>query len=252
MKCTQVVTALLMVAFPLVAQNAAKKKPASGAGETVKYVELKYLGKDGTNRLDHVNTAIDRLLAPNASLFASPVLNLAAIRGTPEGIAQAEEMLKRYDVPSPFPASEGPRQIQLLLYVLESAESTSTAPPGLEPALEQMRNTFGSQGFRLNETLLLQGLSGSSFTLNGTLALEGDDTRTSVFSAQYKGISYEAARKTVSVHAFEFHVRSAGSSSSIDTNLNLREGQKLILGKLTRDEKARPLFLVISTKVEQP
>jgi hypothetical protein len=153
------------------------------------------------------------------------------------------------------------RQIQLTIYVIEATSQLaqdSPLPSNLASAVEQLRTAFGYKRFRLMDTILLQGREGAPVSLSGLLPLTATRSGEKLFySAKYDHAGYVESQKAVGVNGFRFNMRipvgdgSKFEDSGIGTDLNIREDQKLVLGKLTHDQTpGTGVFLVVTAKVD--
>src|SRR4051794_30218921 len=94
------ISVLIFVVLSLFAALAADEKPVAAPAETVKFVELKYLGTDSHDRLNRVINVVQQLTLGKVQIVQDPVLRTLALKGTPEAIASAEQILRRFDVPA--------------------------------------------------------------------------------------------------------------------------------------------------------
>jgi type II secretory pathway component GspD/PulD (secretin) len=240
--------AALALAFLPLYHASAEDKPAYP--EAIKFIELKYLQ---TDRLHRVINLVQQLTLGKAQIIADDALHTIVLKGTSDGVASAEQMLRRFDVPA---AETKVRQIQLTVYVVEANADSSTGqpvPPELSSALQQLRATFGYDKLRLRDTTMLQSRQDAAFDSNGILpGASASPEQKVLYFASYKVASYNEAQKTVYVNKFSYSLRiMAGGQvldSGITTDVAIKDGQKLVLGKLTRNE--HPVFLVLTTKVE--
>jgi hypothetical protein len=232
-----------------------------GEGNPWKPVELKHLAVDPI-RLVRVNELVRRL-APQVEIYSDPALKVFMIRGPDDQVTVAEQVLRRFDV---SPERQQPlrhRQMQVTIHLVEgirdSAGNTGL-PAELKSAIAQLTNTFGYKSVRLVDTILLQGREESESSLSGLLPMAGTGTSEKLFyTARYMKARYSEPEKTVSLYGFRFEIRipvpsAAGGAfgeSAVQTDLVIREGQKLVLGKLTKDQSDdRGLFLVVTAKTE--
>ena len=71
-------------------------------------------------------------------------------------------------------------------------------------------------------------------------------------------MSYSESQKALTVAGFRFYLRvpvTIGNStnftdSAIRTAMTIKDGQKLVLGKLTKDQSERGVFLIVSSKID--
>jgi hypothetical protein len=241
------------------AVKSAPSNPFQTTAPILKFIELKHLMSDN-ERLDRVITLIRLLNISAVNIVHDSQLKTLALRGTPEEIARVEELLKRFDVPAPGKLA---RQIQITIHTIEATDQPGESPalpPNLTSAVEQLRTAFGYKGFRLMDTILLQGREGSELELTGMLPITATQSSEKTFYvARYARAGYNDAQKTLFVNGFKFNIRIPVSSgehttygdSGITTDLSIRDGQKLVLGKLTKDQTpGTGVFLILTAKVD--
>ena len=251
---TRVLFALLGCAL-LNGPARAQDKTVETADATVKFVELKYLLDDPSDRFNRVVDLVSRLV-PSVRVISDPVLKTVALRGAPEGIQQVEQLLRRFDLPAK--AGSPARQIQITVHLLEPAEGAASPnlPAGLTSAVEQLRAAFGHKSYRLVDTILMRGREPSGVSSEGMLP-GSNSTSTILYSARYQSVSYAEEAKVVHLTGFQFNMQvPVGATnryvgSNIQTDVAIRDGQKLVLTKLNKQEGERPLFLVLTATVEQ-
>lgn len=242
------------------AQEAKERKDAPP--QTHKFVELKHLTAD-QDRLQRVTQLVQQLTGVN--VLRDPKLNVMAVRGTHTAVQEAEAMLKRFDVPAAAAADEpGEQQIQFTIFLVEAAQAASTEPQQLPAALksvvEQLRSTFAYKDYRLLDTLLMNGKSGArNLSLNGILPAQQNTPHDITYDLQLTNPNYFPASSSVMVDELRFSLRlpvtqASGQFQFVDTGirtkLTLKEGQKLVLGKLNKDRAERTIFVVVTAKIE--
>lgn len=251
------ILALSIGAVPGLPQD--KPDPFRGVQSDLKFIELKHLMNDN-ERLHRVIDVIRQLNISTAGIVYDPQLKTLALRGQPQEIARTEELLRRFDIPE---RETRVRQIQLTIHMVEATEQAaqpSTLPSNLTSAIEQIRTAFGYKGFRLIDTIMLQGREESGTELTGLLPVTATRTgEKTFFTARYAGAGYIESKKTLFVNGFRFNIRipvTAGENitygdSGISTDLSIRDDQKLVLGKLSKDQTpGTGVFLILTSKVD--
>lgn len=257
MKLALIALAAFCLARPAFAAPDEKSAPP---GDTLKFIELKHLTLHGSDRLHRVINMVQQLTQGKARIVSDPVLKTIALQGTADGVAQAEQLLRRFDTPA---AEERLRQIQLTMYLVEASDQVAPGaalPSELTAATDQLRTAFGHKSYRLVDTLVMQGREGSEFHMSGLLPVQANpEIPKTNYIAEYKRITYNEAQKSSTVDRFRFVLRvpvpTAAAQfqfaeSAILTGLTIKDGQKLVLGKLTKDHGERGMFLIVSTKVD--
>jgi hypothetical protein len=192
---------------------------------------------------------------------ADPQLKVIAVKGLPDSVAAVELAIKRLDVPPP-PASN----IELTVYMLNATEapvSDTMMPSELEEVIHQLKNVFTYKGFRLWETLVLrtrEGTLGGSKNLHGVISDTGaryefqldsavlvpDEEKGNMIRLNHLLLEMTSANVKRSDRDDEEPSRSA----AIRTDIDVREGQKVVVGKANVGVKEKSaLILVVTAKV---
>jgi len=199
-----------------------------------------------------------------AAVSANSELKTITVRDFPENLATMEEALKRLDVPgAPRP------NIDLHMYVLlASNSSANTAPQSadmpaeLKGVLTQLRETLNYRNYDL-ATSIVQRLTETPRGLRGKGTT---DISRSANPADSVPLQYEYAinsvtmtpgasgASTLQIGEFTFQTgwspaaNKAGldDRTQIQTTLNLRDGEKVVVGTATLGERA--LIVVLTAK----
>ena len=178
--------------------------------------------------------------------------------GSKEVVAEIEEMIKKLDVPQ--------ADIELTVYMLltsTQAEGAAPASPDLDPVLKQLKSVFSYRAYRLLDSFVLRAREGRGADSAGFLSplaanMPGGAQTNYTFSFRNTAIS--GADKNRVVRLDDVHLRlkiphaSSGgvsySESSIHTDFDVREGQKVVVGKSSLvDGSDGALILVVSAKI---
>jgi hypothetical protein len=184
-------------------------------------------------------------------------------------IDAAEALLKRFDVPEPAPQQPViVPDLDCTVYLIRASSSsapaarqtppaapTSPVPVELQPAIDEMKQTFGYDRYSLWDAILIQP-TGSEGEIKGILPTEGSSPY--VFSVSYRR-AFRTETRILTLAGFQFSIQmpygnflataKEAIESRITTDVTIHEGQKLVLGKirLMPSENA-DLFLVLATK----
>lgn len=194
-----------------------------------------------------------------ASMSANSEFKTLTVRDFPENLATMEEALKRLDTPA------APRSnIELHMHVLlasngDSRPTTEHVPAELKDVLTQLRSTLGYRNYEL-ATSVVQRLTETPRGLRGKGTAEISRVPTSAGSAvlpyEYFINSVTLASTSTGVPIIqigEFSFVTGLTSTSLDnrtqvqTALNLRDGEKVVVGTATLGDRA--LIIVLSAKV---
>jgi hypothetical protein len=195
------------------------------------------------------------------------------IRGNPQEMDMAEALLKRFDVPDP--------RVELTIYLVRASATSpgsnvsqsgyfgaqpaeNSVPADLKSAIDEMKSTFNYTRYTLWDQILVQPAANGG-ELQGILPAEAGSY---VYAVNYAvpGGSPLSEGKTLNLSGFTFSLKMpsnlrpraamiAGNppeafESHIRTDVTVREGQKLVLGKIRLlPAGSGDLFLVLATKV---
>lgn len=194
-----------------------------------------------------------------ASISANSEFKTVTARDFPENLATMEEALKRLDTPAPAPAN-----IELHMHVLlasngSAAGTTAQLPAELKDVLTQLRETLSYRNYELATSVVQRltetqrGLRGKgtaeiprAAAAGGNLTLPYEYTISSVTLA-----STSTAATLVQIGEFSFTTGltsvTLDNRTQVQTALNLRDGEKVVVGTATLGDRA--LIIVLTVKI---
>ncbi len=188
-----------------------------------------------------VLSAINKL-----SVRVAPESRAVVITACPGRIDLAIEILHNLDEP-PAPAS----MVEVVMYILAARDEAGKGdtPANLQPVVEQLEGLFDYRHFALLDTLFLrtvdQGSAAVSGSLEGAVDLPGN-------AAEYR-LGFNRAEvferdtgHSVRLTGLEFV---AGGSAAIRTDVEVKEGQKAVVGKARPNKRDEAWILVLEVKV---
>jgi hypothetical protein len=261
--------ALMLLHSPVAAQAQQPKPPTPPAQEQPARPPAEE--KDWVSRVFEIKYAdVGRLAevfrAFGLAIVANRDLKILAVRGPREIMATIEEAIKRLDVPPP-PV----KNIEVTVYLLmasEQAGSSTNIPSELQAVINQLKGVFAYQGFHLLDTLVMRSRDGERGELSGTVpgssaevpifytlsflarAASDDKERVIRIDKLNLGVRMPITIKRAGQEKPEYEYQNTGLNTSID----VREGQKVIVGKPTTslssaDESKNALIVVVTAKV---
>ncbi len=263
----KVFTALVLISISSSASVA--QQPDSGAGQKSggdfvtekgfksKVFEVKYR--------DAVNLA--SVLVPlgsgfkGASIYPNFELKIITVRDFPENLATIEEAIKRLDTPA-----TPPRNIELHMHVLVASDTrgntgstTAQVPTELRDVLTQLRETLSYRNYEL-ATSVVQRLTETARGLRGkgTAEISRSATPAGSVTLPYEYFVNSVTLASTStgapiVQIGEFTFSTGLTSPTLDnrtqvqTALNLRDGEKVVVGTATLGDRA--LIIVLTVKL---
>ncbi len=229
MKIAKLMIASLVVLLPLMAQKEKTEENKSAEAQPhdwpVKLFQVKYAN---VYQLAKVFNAF------GAIINADNDLKVISVRAPKEVLVAIEESIKRLDVPQP--ASKNIAVVQ------------------------QLKNIFKYSGFRLIATSSLRMRDGSGGETNGILPSVGTGLMptTYEFRVGSSAITSDSKERAIRIDGLRLGLRvplKAGESNwqyqeaHINTSIDIREGQKVVVGKANIDNADNALILVLTAKV---
>lgn len=203
------------------------------AEDTRKLVMLKHAQTSRIqNLLKHFGVAIS----------ADPQSKAIALSGTQASVEAAEQAIQRLDVPEP------PRhQIELTAFVVvasaNAADGAAPEPAELAPVIKQLRATFPYKSYRLEDTLLTRTIEDDRVYSKGALGLQSYEFHV----VRVTVLENERAPRSIRLDNLTFSIK---DYLQVSTSTELREGQKVVIGKATGKD-GQAYFLVLTAKVVQ-
>jgi hypothetical protein len=178
-------------------------------------------------------------------------LHVIALRGRVESVAMLEEAIKKLDV--------APSDFELTAYLIStSTQAGDQLPEALNSTAAQLHGVFAYKGYQLLDSFVLRGTDGQRGVASGTIS---KDSRTSTYYFRYERASVSGeAPKIVNLHNLDLQMRFMTGALSKDgqplfhdtgltTDVDIRDGQKVVVGKSDVNNGQNPLILVVTAKV---
>jgi hypothetical protein len=177
-------------------------------------------------------------------------MKVIALSGRRANVMTAEDAIKQLDVPS-----AEHRDIDLTVYFVVASDQNSTEgspiPADLQSTVATLKTTFPFRNYSLLDVLSLQSRSGAGASTSGILS----GNRITQFSVNSATVEPESMVRLDHLRA---GLRTAtpggeGKISYIDTGItadvvDVKEGQKLVVGRSSVNGPDRALFLVLIAK----
>jgi hypothetical protein len=194
----------------------------------------------------------------NARVNVGSSQRLFTVIGSKEVVAEIEEMIKKIDIPE--------HDVELTVYMLlagTQADGTAPLAPDLDPVIKQLKGVFSYRAYRLLDSFVLRVREGHTADSNGFLSplaanMPGGAKSAYTFSLTTLYTSVIDKTRAVLLYGFNFklkvpHAVGGGvdySESTIHTDLAVKEGQKVVVGKSSLvDGSDGALILVVSAKI---
>lgn len=223
-----VLAILGLVALPAIAQEEAEPKKERTVIKATMHIDVSEA------------ESVLRLLGVHYAL--KPDQNLIVLRGESYAVETAIKVIDVLDEPRP--------SIDLHVHVLSaSKQGQADVPKDLEAAVGQLRNIFGYSGFEVLDTIMLRVLEGRQGRTDGGIRL-GDNTARNGYRFSFQKISVvpDDGFNNIRIKGLKFDVSGQGDGSSrasLMTDVQIREGQKAVVGSSTPQGDGETLILIV-------
>ena len=183
-----------------------------------------------------------------AGISANNEFNTLTVRDFPENLATIEEAIKRLDTPVATPTS-----VQMHMHVLLASNRAGATPAAEIPAelkdvITELRGTLTYKNYEL-VTSVLQRLTETNRGLNGSGQAQIPGAQSGVTTASYEYyvnqlsfVSTASGGQAIQIQDFAFTLQGEGIRGRVQTALNLRDGEKVVVGTATINDRA---FIVV-------
>jgi hypothetical protein len=211
---------------------------------TTKLVSVKYVAPEAIHSM--VRTF-------GVDVQMNSALKTMSLSGFPENIAAAEAAIKQLDV--------APKNIELVVNFLVGSNQTTTAgavPAELRDVVAQLKSAFTFKDYSMLDTLTLRTRAGSAADTTGIIANPSASSipRLTQFSIRSASVTDDGVIRIDRMHAgLRIPIPSAQKvdyvNTGIDQDVDVKEGQKIVVGRASLEGPEKALFLVLTAKVVQ-
>jgi hypothetical protein len=155
-----------------------------------------------------------------------------------------EQVVKDLDV-----ATEPAQNVELTFYVLRGSkepEAAAPLPAELESTIKQLRSAFAYQSFRLLDTAFIRGRSGQFANVAGRAEPLKGAPPSSYYLRVLPSVSLDARPPSIRLDALRFDWPGIGN---FQADVDLKEGQKVVIGKSGIEGNQSALILVATAKL---
>jgi hypothetical protein len=229
----RIILTVLLLAAPAFAQ-APKER-------TTKLVTLKYADP---------NAIFGMVKMFGVEIQMNGAMKTMALSGLPENITAAEAAIKQLDV--------APKNIELVVHFLvgsNQATSAGAVPAELRDVVAQLKSTFTYKEYSMLDTLTLRTRAGSSADTTGMITPSGSSIpRMTQFSIRNATITDDGVIRIDRMHAgLRIPIPTAQKvdyvNTGIDQDIDVKEGQKVVVGRASLEGPEKALFLILTAKV---
>jgi hypothetical protein len=182
-------------------------------------------------------------------------------------LSDIEQIIKRFDVPPPPVLN-----IDLTIYLMsaQGTPSPGAVPPELEPVVKQLKNTFSYKSYQLIDTQVMRVRAGQGADVSGVVngaPSVGPNKTISQLRFRSASVSTDEKGRAIRIDGLKVGFRTPVAVASsgpgqgqgqtqfqyidtgINTDVDVREGQKVVVGKANMDGSDRASIVVLTAKV---
>jgi hypothetical protein len=207
------------------------------------------------------------IVSHNAPVTADSDSTLRAVilKGAERDITQAEQTIKALDQPAE-PSASG-KDVELTVYIIGATDKVNSSPVGNDLAdvasvVKQLRSIFPYKEYRLFGTMLLRSQQGKQASNKGLINLDFVTDQPSEYSVMYESAKASTEGSKTVIHLDDFQANAQIMIKTSPTqirqffvgtrsNIDIREGQKVVVGKANVAGANSALFIVLSAKVAE-
>jgi hypothetical protein len=192
---------------------------------------------------------------PGVNVRSDSSLHAIIISGPPEGVASVEALVKKFDV--------APANVELTVYLISgnSHDATDDLPKDLASTAKQLHGVFAYKSYRILQSFILRDREngrGNGTGTSGTLP-----NSSAAYNFHYQSITVSSGTpRIVHIDNAQFSVSTPTGNrndkgnaivdtSTINTDLDVGEGQKVVVGKSNVHGSDDALILVVTAQVVQ-
>jgi hypothetical protein len=242
--------------FGLLLMTAAAWAQEPAAKNTQTIIEVKYAD------VNRVADLLKPMFGGSTTIKADSSLHVIGVSGPPDVVSAVSAAIQKLDVP----LSAEP-DVELTVYLISGVaqgQGSDDVPQELASTVKQLHTLFAYKSYKLSDTLVLRGRTGRSFGAQTEGVLPG--TANLNYRLNYNSLEVSPGDpRTVHIDGLDFSLhgpivtttdKTKNTSTSqtqtpakIHTDLDVREGQKTVVGKSSVNSAGDALILVIVPKI---
>ncbi len=227
--------------------------PLLGLGQALPGVQ-----EASSTKLYHLRYAqashVDALMGPvGFNIRSDNALRVVLITAGAQKQAEAEQLIKELDQPE---SGFTQRDIEVTLYGIAASDKAmvqGVTPSAMEPVIKQLKSAFPYSGYEVLNTILVRSREGERASTSGSLRPSSDapGQRPQAYDLRYQPRldAQSAIQRTIHLDQFQFASYVENQKASFETSVDLREGQRVVIGKSNIDGGTSALFLVVTARV---
>jgi hypothetical protein len=206
-----------------------------------------------------------RVLSQYGRIETSSLLKALTITGRDSAMSEVEQTVKRFDVPPP-----AVQNIDVTIYLMSALgqPAGSQVPAELEGVIKQLKSTFSYKGYQLIDTEVIRVRAGQGGDVSGVVMdSSSPDAPRTISQVRFRSASVSTDEKGRAIRidalkvGLKIPIHSSGSGAAsgqiqysyidtgMSTDVDVREGQKVVVGKANMDGSDRASIVVLMAKV---
>lgn len=210
-------------------------------------------------QLKHANTAsVGNMFIGAHKIVFDDRMKTIAVQATRSQMAEFEQLVKRFDVPPP-PVPN----VEVTIYLMAALPQPAATPlpAELDGVVKQLRSMFSYKGFELIDTQVIRMRAGTGGEASGVVDRGSSGLKTihqiKIFEAT---VSSDEKGRAIRLRNLKVGLRvpvpiQSGTPSvtyldtGISTDIDVHEGQKVVVGKANMDGSDRASIVVLMAKI---
>jgi hypothetical protein len=178
-----------------------------------------------------------------------------------DAVADVEQIIKRFDVPPP-PVPN----VEVTIYMMSALPTPSVAPipPELEPVIKQLKSMFSYKSYQLIDTEVIRvraGQGGDASAVVDNKGPSGPSGAKTISEMKFRSVtpSTDERGRAMRIDGLKVGLKTPTVSgpkgeyqyidTGISTDVDIREGQKVVVGKVNMDGADRASIVVLAARV---
>jgi hypothetical protein len=172
------------------------------------------------------------------------------VRGPATAVKLVEDMVKQLDVPiAAAPPAANVEVTVHVLYASAKEDAKGIVPADLQPTVQQLKGIFSYSSYRVMDVLFMRGRDNQA--MDETANVSGSSS--TIYQLRYTPIIALGPKpQSVRLKGLSFSMRGTGINNvGLTTDVDVREGQRVVVGKANLSGTEDAIILVVSAKVIQ-
>lgn len=240
------ITGLVVFSITVWGQEKAADQKPEGDGFVRKVIPLQYALPNAVKSLFSAQDS--KSPSPWGIIKVDDRMKVLTVAGTASQVEDVEEAVKKIDVP-PVPS----KNVEITAYILLAKRQRSEAddyPAALNEVVTELKKVLNYQGFRLMSSAIIRAQDGEPGSVMGAADTSVPPDNFELRFGRLTVVTRE--KQTVHLDNLNFVILTATDRrglAAIMTDINMTEGQKVVVGKTAFGSPDNALVLVLTAKV---